>query len=106
MIRDKSPTGRIRIYGEFVDVVLKLGMPDACLELERYARQVSSENVADIYCGYSADSFPETEHAKQFTKVGLLHNLIHTNLRDSSFSSKKTLLSEENLLSWKCFSEG
>jgi hypothetical protein len=82
MTREKSPTGRIRIYGEFVDVVLKLGMPDACLELERYARQVSSENAAHIYCGYSADSFPEAGHAKQFTKVCLLHNLIHTNLND------------------------
>ena len=80
--RKKSPTGRIRIYGEFVDVVLKLGMPNACLELERYGMQIASENVADIYCGYSADSFPEAGHAKQFTKVCLLHNLIHTNLRD------------------------
>jgi hypothetical protein len=82
MTREQSPTGRIRIYGEFADVVFKLGMPDACLELERYAMQIASENVADIYCGYSTDSFPEAGHAKQFTKVCLLHNLIHTNLKD------------------------
>jgi hypothetical protein len=82
MTREKSPIGRIRIYGEFVDVVLKLGMLDACLELERYAMQIASENVADIYCGYSADSFPQAGHAKQFTKVCLLHNLIHTNIND------------------------
>jgi hypothetical protein len=52
-----APTGRIRIYGEFVDVVLKLGMLDACLELERYAMQVSSENAAHIY-STSRISFP------------------------------------------------
>jgi hypothetical protein len=80
--REKSPRGRIRIYGELVDAVLKLGNLDACFELERYARQVSSENVADIYCGYSADAFPDAGYAKEFTKVCLLHNLIHTNLSD------------------------
>jgi len=82
MARERSLTGRIRVYGEFVDVVLKLGMLNACLELERYGMQIASQNVADIYCGYSADSFPEAGHAKQFTKVCLLHNLIHTNLSD------------------------
>jgi hypothetical protein len=80
--REKSPTSRIRIYGEFVDVVLKLGRLDACLELERYGTQIASENVADVYCGYSADTFPDAGCAKQFTKVCLHHNLIHTNLKD------------------------
>lgn len=80
--REKSPTDRIRIYGEFVDVVLKLGRPDVCLELERYGSQIASENVADVYCGYSADAFPDAGFAKPFTKVCLLHNLIHTNLKD------------------------
>ena len=82
MARDKSPTGRIRIYGEFVDAVLKLGKPDVCLELERYGNQIAAENVADVYCGYSADAFPDAGCAKPFTKVCLLHNLIHTNLKD------------------------
>jgi hypothetical protein len=82
MAREKSPTGRIRVYGELADAVLKLGMPDVCLELERYGVQIASENVADIYCGYSADTFPDAGCAKQFTKVCLLHNLIHTNLND------------------------
>jgi hypothetical protein len=84
MARQKSPVGRIRVYGEFVDLVLRLGMPDACLELERYAMQIASENVADIYCGYSADVFPDAGYAKQFTKVCLLHDLILTSLRDHS----------------------
>jgi hypothetical protein len=82
MAREKSPTGRICIYGEFVDVVLKLGKTDACMELERYGNQVASEDVADVYCGYSADAFPDAGFAKPFTKVCLLHNLIHTNLKD------------------------
>jgi len=37
---------------------------------------------ADIYCGYSSDTFPDAGCAKQFTKVCLLHNLIHTNFKD------------------------
>jgi hypothetical protein len=82
MAREKSPTGRIRIYGEFVDVVLKLGRPDVCLELERYGGQIASDDVADVYCGYSADAFPDAGFARQFTKVCLHHNLIHTNLKD------------------------
>jgi hypothetical protein len=84
MAGEKSPAGRIRIYGEFADVVLKIGRPDVCLELERYASQIASENVADVYCGYSADAFPDAGYAKPFTKVCLLHNLIHTNLKDNT----------------------
>jgi hypothetical protein len=82
MAREKSTTGRIRVYGELADAVLWLGMPEVCLELERYGVQIASENVADIYCGYSTDSFPDSGCAEQFTKVCLLHNLIHTNLKD------------------------
>ena len=82
LARERSPTGRIRVYGEFANAVLWLGMPEACLDLERYAVQIASENVADIYCGYSTDTFPHAGCAKQFTKVCLLHNLIHTNLED------------------------
>ena len=82
MAREKSPTGRIRVYGELADAVLHLGMPDVCLELERYGVQIASENVADVYCAYSADTFPDAGCAKQFIKVCLLHNLIHTNLND------------------------
>ncbi len=82
MAREKSPTGRIRVYGELADAVLRLGMPEVCLELERYGVQIASENVADIYCGYATDTFPDAGCARQFTKVCLLHNLIHTNLKD------------------------
>jgi len=82
LARERSPKGRIRVYGEFADAVLWLGMPEACLELERYGVQIASDNVADIYCGYSTDTFPDAGCAKQFTKVCLLHNLIHTNLKD------------------------
>ncbi len=82
--REKSPAGRIRIYGEFADLVLREGKLDSCLELERYGVQIASENAADIYCGYSAGSFPDAGSARHFTKVCLLHNLIHTNLQDRS----------------------
>jgi hypothetical protein len=84
MAREKSPTDRIRVYGELVDAVLKLGKPDVCLELERYGNQLASENGADVYCGYSVDAFPDAGCARQFTKVCLLHNLIHTNLKDQN----------------------
>jgi hypothetical protein len=82
LAREKSLTGRIRLYGELADAVLRLGRPEACLELERYGGQIASENVADVYCGYSVDAFPDAGCARQFTKVCLLHNLIHTNLKD------------------------
>jgi hypothetical protein len=84
LARQKSRTDRIRVYGELADEMLKLGKPDACLELERYGNQIVSEDVADIYCGYSADAFPDAGCARQFTKVCLLHNLIHTNLKDQN----------------------
>ena len=62
--------------------VLKLGKPDVCLELERCGVQIASENVADVYCGHLVDAFPDAGCARQFTEVCLLHNLIHTNLKD------------------------
>lgn len=80
--RAKSLSGRVRIYGEFADAMLKLGRPDLCLELERYGTRMASEDVADIYCGYSADAFPDAGFAIQFTRVCLSHDLIHTNIPD------------------------
>jgi hypothetical protein len=82
MAREKSPSGRIRIYGELADAVLRLGNADVCLKLERYGNQLASECATDVYCGYAADTFPDAGRAWQFTKVCLLHNLIHTNLQD------------------------
>jgi hypothetical protein len=77
----KSPMARLRVYGEFVDVLVRLGKPEVCLQLEQFGNQLA-EGGAEVYCAYSADTFPDAGFAKHFTHVCLLHNLIHTNLKD------------------------
>ena len=78
----KTPMAGLRVYGEFVDVLLRLRKPELCLKLERFGNQLASENRADVYCAYSADAFLDAGFAKHFTQVCLLHSLIHTNLKD------------------------
>ena len=81
--QERSESGRVRIYGEFVDAILsRLGNADAALEVERFGNRLVSEGAAKIYCGYSAHSFPDASFARPFMKLCQLHDRIHNGLQD------------------------
>ena len=81
--QEKSDGGRIRIYGELEDAILRrLRNPEAALEVERYGNRLVAEGVTKIYCGYSLSAFPDASFAKSFVKLCHLHDRVHNGLKD------------------------
>jgi hypothetical protein len=81
--QQRSPSKRVRIYGELVDALLsRLGNAEAALTVERYGNRLASEGAAKIYCGYSTNSFPDASFARPFIKLCQLHDRVHNGLSD------------------------
>jgi DcmR-like sensory protein len=81
--QQRSPSKRIRIYGELEDALLsRLGNAEAALTVERYGNRLASEGAAKIYCGYSTNSFPDASFARPFIKLCHLHDRVHNGLTD------------------------
>lgn len=81
--QQRSPSKRIRIYGELEDALLsRLGNAEAALTVERYGNRLASEGTAKIYCGYSTNSFPDASFARPFIKLCHLHDRVHNGLTD------------------------
>jgi hypothetical protein len=80
--RTKSPTGRVRLYGELGEVILRLHNAELSKEMERQGGQLAADGMTKIWCGYCADTFPDASHAKQFTQTCLLHRRIVTEIED------------------------
>lgn len=81
--QQRSPSKRIRIYGELEDALLsRLGNAEAALTVERYGNRLASEGTAKIYCGYSTNAFPDASFARPFIKLCQLHDRVHNGLND------------------------
>jgi hypothetical protein len=81
--QQKSPSKRIRIYGELEDALLsRLGNAEAALTVERYGNRLVSEGAAKIYCGYSTNAFPDASFARPFIKLCQMHDRVHNGLND------------------------
>ena len=81
--QQRSPSKRIRIYGELEDALLsRLKNTEAALTVERFGNRLASEGTAKIYCGYSKNSFPDASFARPFIKLCQLHDRVHNGLND------------------------
>ena len=81
--QQKSPSKRIRIYGELEDALLsRMGNAEAALTVERYGNRLVSEGAAKIYCGYSTNAFPDASFARPFIKLCQMHDRVHNGLND------------------------
>lgn len=81
--QQRSPSKRIRIYGELEDALLsQLRNAEAALTVERYGNRLASEGSAKIYCGYSTNAFPDASFARPFIKLCQLHDRVHNGLND------------------------
>jgi MEDS: MEthanogen/methylotroph, DcmR Sensory domain len=78
-----SPSGRIRVYGEFVNVLIAAGEAKLCFELERLSNELIKEHPMRIYCGYSTESFPERRFANDFETVCELHGELRAHSLDT-----------------------
>jgi hypothetical protein len=82
--RENSLTGRVRIYGDLADLMLRLDKPDIALALEQYGNQIAGDGTTKVYCGYSGESFPDATFARHFTRICLLHDRTHVDFKDRS----------------------
>jgi hypothetical protein len=79
----RSPSQRIRIYGELEDALLsRVRNAEAALTVERYGNRLVAEGAAKIYCGYSTNAFPDASFARPFIKLCQLHDCVHNGLND------------------------
>ena len=82
-MQERSGGGRLRIYGELEDEILRrLRNAEAALEVERYGNRLVAEGTTKIYCGYSTTAFPDASFAKPFVKLCQLHDRVHNGLQD------------------------
>jgi hypothetical protein len=80
--RDNSLNGRVRIYGELGEVILRLHNAELSKEMERQGGKLAADGMTKIWCGYCTDTFPDASHAKHFTHTCLLHRNIFTDIED------------------------
>jgi len=78
-----SPSGRMRIYGELVNVLIAAGEAKLAFELEHLSNVLITQHPMRIYCGYSTDSFPERRSANDFETVCDLHGELRAHALDT-----------------------
>jgi GAF domain-containing protein len=72
--RRASTNGRVRAYGEMVDVLWRTGNPAAVLRLEELWHQLLQEQSIELLCAYGLDSFSGGEHARFFREICERHS--------------------------------
>ncbi|HEY5933844.1 MAG TPA: MEDS domain-containing protein [Kofleriaceae bacterium] len=61
--------GRVRVYGELVDVFCQAGDRPGAIELERWWNRQLEHLPIELHCGYAVDSFDDPESLRAFRHV-------------------------------------
>ena len=75
-VRDKERGGRVRLYGEMVDLLWQAGKRSMALELETLWNDLALEYDYSILCGYLFGNFHKATDADEFERVCRLHSHI------------------------------
>jgi hypothetical protein len=69
----------IRIYGEMVDVLWKVGDREAALRVEELWNSLAADYHFALLCGYAIDNFADAEHGAVFENIcGQHHHVVGT----------------------------
>jgi MEDS: MEthanogen/methylotroph, DcmR Sensory domain len=69
----------IRIYGEIVDLLWKVGDREAALRVEELWNSLAADYHFALLCGYSIDNFTDAEHGVVFENIcGQHHHVVAT----------------------------
>ncbi len=72
--RAASPSGRVRAYGELVDLLVARGQADAALALEHLWHDILHGDPAySLWCGYTLDHFRGSHLAPSFLDICQVH---------------------------------
>ncbi len=74
--RSLAHTGRIRVYGEIVDVLAQRGQRAAALALEAWWNVQVAALPIELHCGYSLGAFADTGSVEPFRAVCDVHDAV------------------------------
>lgn len=73
---NSSPSGRLRLFGEIVDLLANDGDYLACSQLERYWNNFRPPHSIRLYCAYSVAAFPDASSARFLCELCNLHDQV------------------------------
>jgi PAS domain S-box-containing protein len=71
--RGVARQGKVRAYGEMVNLLLRRRNPEATTQLERLWNELSGEQGFELCCAYQLDAFGHARDEKAFAAVCALH---------------------------------
>jgi hypothetical protein len=77
-----SRGSRLRIYGEMVDVLARLGEFRAAQALEELWNDLAARHSFTLFCGYSAEHFGNPRYAESLRRICALHSHVRCDSRD------------------------
>jgi signal transduction histidine kinase len=72
-LRFRTATGRVRVFGEMVDVLLREGNPEAALRLESLWNEAARRHPITLLCAYLMGSFYKESHAGHLRRICAAH---------------------------------
>jgi signal transduction histidine kinase len=69
-----SPSGRVRAYGEMVDLLARKGLHRAALRLEEFWHRLQGQYPVSLLCGYVMGSFFSESQSADFRRVCDAHD--------------------------------
>jgi signal transduction histidine kinase len=103
-----STTGRVRAYGEMVDLLWRRGHQPAALQLEEFWERLGAQYPFSLLCAYVMGNFYSESHSAGFRKICDLHDGVvparslgndpDTRLREITLLQQRALALEAELL--------
>jgi hypothetical protein len=75
---ETSPTGRVRVFGEVVNLLVGEGEFETCLQIEREWNRLLEKHTFRLYCAYSTAEFSEESSAAYLSEICDLHDRVVT----------------------------
>lgn len=77
MVAQLANQGRLRIYGEMVDVLASRGQHKAAYQLEVLWSALAKREPFTLFCGYSSAHFSDPQSATLLGKICETHSCVH-----------------------------
>jgi PAS domain S-box-containing protein len=90
--------GRVRAYGEMVDLLWRGGNPQAALRLEELWNRLARTQSFSLLCGYSLQNFGHQADSEPFTQICSVHSRVVPTERYMAHREPETRLREVSIL--------
>jgi MEDS: MEthanogen/methylotroph, DcmR Sensory domain len=92
-----SPSGRMRVFGEAVNLLASRGEYDKCAQLERSWNKVMERYSLRVYCAYSLAGFSDQSSAQGMCDVCDVHDEIAGDVPELGHSGWQALVLQRSL---------